>query len=89
MKYLTLTLMMLLTLSSCGLMYDTDECPASDSGSVSLSFSMQSAGALLYSRNDGEGHTEVNSEFRYFEDGIDMSDLAVFVFAKISGSSNP
>ncbi|MDE5568658.1 MAG: hypothetical protein K2J12_09490 [Muribaculaceae bacterium] len=91
MKYLTLTLMMLLTLSSCGLMYDTDECPASDSGSVSLSFSMQSAGALLYSRDDydSEGHTEVNSEFRYFEDGIDMSDLAVFVFAKISGTSNP
>ena len=85
MKYLALTLMMVLTLTGCGLMYDSDECPAADSDSVSLSFSLFSSGAVLYSRADNQKHDEVSSEFRYFEDGIDVNDLAVFVFAKISG----
>lgn len=90
MKYLALTLMLLLSLTGCGLMYDDPQCPAADNGTVSLSFSMQSAGAILYSRaDDNPDHKEVSSEFRYFEDGIDMSDLAVFVFAKISDTDNP
>ena len=79
---------MLLTLTGCGMFYDDDPCPAADSDSVSLSFSLSSSGTLLYSRADSQ-HNETSSEFRYFEDGVDMNDLAVFVFAKITGSSAP
>ncbi|MDE5785586.1 MAG: hypothetical protein K2H98_03550, partial [Duncaniella sp.] len=34
------------------------------------------------------GHSEIGSEFRDFEDGIDIGDLGVFIFAKISGNAS-
>ncbi len=54
---------------------------------VSLSFNMVSTGDFSGSRADAL-HNETSSEFRAFEDGIDLSDLGVFVFAKFAGSTD-
>ena len=48
---------------------------------------MLTSGAITSSRADSEGHGETDSEYRNFEDGIDISDLGVFVFAKIAGTT--
>ncbi len=55
---------------------------------VSLSFNMVTAGSIAGSRADSEGHSETDSEFRGFEDGVDIGDLAIFIFAKIAGSTS-
>lgn len=55
---------------------------------VSLSFNMVTANTVTGSRADNEGHSETFSEFRDFEDGIDIGDLGIFIFAKIAGSTS-
>ena len=40
------------------------------------------------SRADGENHIEVGSEFSQFEDRIDVSDISLFVFAKVTGETD-
>ncbi|MDE6484144.1 MAG: hypothetical protein K2L14_01965 [Duncaniella sp.] len=89
MKYLLITLTSLLMLTGCGWIGDSDECPVTDNSTISLSFNMMTSGPIL-SRTDADpAHREVDSEYREFEDGIDISDLAVFIFAKITGSAEP
>ncbi|MDE6417069.1 MAG: hypothetical protein K2K68_08605, partial [Duncaniella sp.] len=88
MKYLLITLTSLLMLTGCGWIGDSDDCPVADNSTISLSFNMMTSGPI-FSRADANGHTEVDSEYREFEDGIDISDLAVFIFAKITGSADP
>lgn len=55
---------------------------------VSVSFSLITAGKVTDTRTDNQGHLETDSEFRDFEDGIDMEDLGIFIFAKIAGSTS-
>lgn len=55
---------------------------------VSLSFNMVTTGTVSGSRADSQGHTETDSEFRDFEDGVDIGDLGIFIFAKIAGSTS-
>lgn len=47
---------------------------------------MMASDPLIQSRADNNGHEEVGSEMRTFEDGIDMQDFAVFIFAKMDGN---
>ncbi|MBD5250641.1 MAG: hypothetical protein HDS56_05655 [Barnesiella sp.] len=85
MKYILYLLPVLLLFAGCS-SSDGPDVKGSD-GSVSLSFSMLTSGAITSSRADSEGHGETDSEYRNFEDGIDISDLGVFVFAKIAGTT--
>ena len=90
MKYYILTLISALMLSSCSLINERDvDCPHPTNGdeNIILSFSMMSPDALLGTRADDQGHIEVGSELLSFEDGIDMKDCAVFIFAKMDGSN--
>ncbi|MDE6267189.1 MAG: hypothetical protein K2M07_07565 [Muribaculaceae bacterium] len=41
----------------------------------------------LSSRYDSEGHDEVESDYRNFENGVDINDIAMYVFAKIDSDS--
>lgn len=87
MKYLYLFLFpTLLLLAACS---SSDGPGYTGTGdSVSLSFNMVTTGSISGSRADNQGHSEVDSEFRDFEDGIDIGDLGIFVFAKIAGSTS-
>ncbi|MDE7411523.1 MAG: hypothetical protein K2M94_05730 [Paramuribaculum sp.] len=93
MKYIYIFLIpTLLLLAACS---SSDEpVPAPDptyvvSGEcMSLSFNMVTGSAITRSRADSQGHGETDSEFRDFEDGIDIRDLGIFVFAKIAGSTS-
>lgn len=87
MKYIFL-LPILLLLAACSSSDDhekdlfvTDDC-------VSLSFNMVTAATTTASRADDQNHGETDSEFRDFEDCVDMEDFAIFVFAKIAGSTS-
>ena len=55
---------------------------------VSVSFNLETAGKTQGTRADNQGHAETDSEFRDFEDGIDMEELGIFIFAKIAGSTS-
>lgn len=76
-------------LSACSLIDDREvNCPQySGDGdeNITISFNMMTSDALIESRADNL-HDEVDSELSSFEDGIDMKDCAMFVFAKIEGS---
>lgn len=90
-------------ITSCEAVMDGERpCPAGES--VSLSFKMITSTTLVGTRADAyPSHSEVDSEFRQFEDGIDVNDLGLFIFAKdkdgvdqlvmkttnISSSTNP
>lgn len=90
-------------ITSCEAVMDGERpCPAGES--VSLSFKMITSTTLVGTRaDDNPFHSEVDSEFRQFEDGIDVNDLGLFIFAKdidgvdqlvmkttnISSSTNP
>lgn len=85
-KALILPLLLLL-LASCSQM--DDPC-AEDS--IMLSFRMRTSGVLTGSRADAgnaadsEGHEQQGSEYRAFEDAIDLNDFAMYIFAKEDGS---
>ena len=65
---------------SCGAVMEGEHpCPAGES--VSLSFKMITTNILSGSRAD-DLHTEAGSEFIRFEDGIDVNDLGLFIFAR-------
>lgn len=67
-------------LPSCNsIMEDGGVCPESDS--VMMSFKMITAAHMSGTRADNNGHKEVDSEFREFEDGINVRDFAFFIFA--------
>lgn len=85
-KYIFL-LSALLLLAACSSSDDTDDI--FDTGDcVSLSFNVVTGDAITGSRADSQGHGETDSEFRDFEDGVDIEDLGIFVFAKIAGSTS-
>ena len=78
----------LLLLTACSASDD----PADFSGMgdcVSLSFNMVANTPITASsRADDQGHKEIDSEFRNFEDGVDIGDLGIFIFAKIAGTTS-
>ncbi|MDE5785820.1 MAG: hypothetical protein K2H98_04730, partial [Duncaniella sp.] len=76
--YIVYSLLAMLMLSACS----SGESPDYASGGdiVSLSFNMVTTGPVSGSRADSSGHSEIGSEFRDFEDGIDIGDLGVFIF---------
>lgn len=53
-------------------------CPESDT--VMMSFKMLTSAPLTGTRADDHNHDEVDSEFREFEDGINVNDFAFFIF---------
>ena len=55
---------------------------------VSLSFNMVTTNSVMETRADNQGHRETDSEFLDFENGIDIGDLGIFIFAKIAGSTS-
>lgn len=65
-------------LPSCSsIMEDGGICPESDS--VMMSFKMITSAPMTGTRAD-DFHKEVDSEFREFEDGINVNDFAFFIF---------
>ena len=73
-------------ITSCDAVMDGEHpCPAGES--VSLSFKMITSNILSGTRAD-DLHTEVDSEFRSFEDGIDVNDLGLFIFARNADGSD-
>ncbi len=88
MKYNILALISALMLTACSLIEEqgVDCLYTGDGDNITLSFSMKASDSLLQSRTDNYGHDEVGSELSSFEDGIDMKDCAVFIFAKMDGS---
>ncbi len=87
MKYLHLIVFpVLLLLTACT---SSDTPPDVATGDfVSVNFNLMTGDRLKGTRADDQGHTESDSEFRNFEDGIDMEDVAIFIFAKIAGSAS-
>ncbi len=65
-------------LASCSSVIDDGGvCPENDS--VVMSFRMLTSAPMTGTRADGQ-HTEVDSEYREFEDGININDFAFFIF---------
>lgn len=91
MKYIhnIFIILSFLLLAGCGLVEDPEiPCAAGDqSDEVVVSFKMVAGDAIFRSRADSE-HEEADSELTELEDGIDMSDLGIFVFAKPEGAKN-
>ncbi|MDE6339683.1 MAG: hypothetical protein K2K97_07855 [Muribaculaceae bacterium] len=88
MKYIYIIFLpALLLLTACSSPDDPDNLVGSGD-CVSLSFNMMTAGTIKETRADDQGHNETDSEFREFEDGIDMGDLGILIFAKIAGSTS-
>lgn len=86
MKSFLLTLLSAFVLCGCSLIEERGACPTySDDDSIMLSFQMQTSDPQATSRAD-DLHKEVGSEYKQFEDGIDMKDCAMFVFAKVEGT---
>lgn len=90
MKFNIPALILAIFLSSCSIFDESGEnCPEGNGDeNISISFSMLTAGLRTGSRTDDAGHEEIGSELQDLEDGIDMKDCAMFVFAKVEGSSN-
>lgn len=68
-------------LQSCDAVTD-DPGPCRGDDTITLSFKMLTSDPLQETRADGQGHVEVNSEYRELEDGLDRGDLGIFIFAK-------
>lgn len=49
---------------------------------------MVTSASIVGSRADNQGHAEIGSEYVQFEDGIDVNDLGIFVFAAPTGDSD-
>lgn len=87
--HILLTLLTLLLLSSCSLIEDKLPPCGTDTGdTVTLSFQMLTVPSYPGSRADANDHKEVESEYSTFEDRIDVSDLSLFVFAKVAGNAD-
>ena len=87
MKYWLNILILLLSLTSCSLFEEElPECPDRSGEFFSLSFQVSTC--TLRSRSDSENHAEVNSEIVTFEDGIDLDNLAIFIFARVAGGTD-
>ena len=83
MNHHLLTILTILLLSSCSLIEDNPAvCPTDTADTFTMSFHMMTPVAAPDSRADSQ-HQEVNSEYLNFEDGIDVSDLTLFIFAKV------
>lgn len=89
-SFLSLILIMLLA-ASCSFIDEPDRaCPAEgEEKNLYLSFQMLLEGVDTGSRADSQGHDEVDSEYKAFEDGIDLQDIGLLIFAKMHGSDNP
>ncbi|MDE6301001.1 MAG: hypothetical protein K2M19_04735 [Muribaculaceae bacterium] len=84
MKLYIHLILTLLILSSCSLLQEPEvPCPPAGDG-IMLSFRINTQESGLQSRDDDHGHTEVESEYRQFEDGIDLHDIGMFIFAKMA-----
>lgn len=68
---------MAMLLSCSSIMEDGGICPESDS--VMMSFKMITSAPMTGTRAD-DFHKEVDSEYREFEDGINVNDFAFFIF---------
>lgn len=60
-----------------------------DSGSDDIMLSVRMISSDVVTRADDQDHSEVNSELKAIEDGIDKNDLGIFVFAKMENSEDP
>lgn len=85
-----ISLLMLLTgllLGSCSLLDEgpLPECPVATQD-FTLSFTVDASEMSRHTRADGEGHVEVDPEYRAFENGIDLEDIGVFVFARMANA---
>ncbi len=89
MKFKLPFIILSLLLASCSLLEEPfGDCPVSgDSDGIMISFKMVTPTTLLNSRADDQGHDEVESEYRRFEDGIDLNDVALFIFAKMADAA--
>lgn len=89
MKYIftIITLATVLLLAGCTPVEDPGNPCADTSDEVTVSFRMMANGAIFGSRADAL-HPETDSELTTLEDGIDMKDLGIFVFAKPEGARN-
>lgn len=89
-SFLSLILITLLA-ASCSFIGEPDSgCPVEgEEKNVYLSFQMLLEGVDTGSRADSQGHDEVDSEYKAFEDGIDLQDIGLLIFAKMHGSNQP
>ncbi|MDE5793539.1 MAG: hypothetical protein K2I08_02340 [Muribaculaceae bacterium] len=71
-------------LSACSLVNEPyQDCPEVKADeAITLYFEMNASG--VSTRTDDQDHSEVESEFRQLEDGIDYKDLGMFVFARMA-----
>lgn len=87
MKSYLLTLISAIALCGCSFIEERGDCPAYSGEDITLSFVMQTSDSHAQSRADNQ-HGEVDSEYKQFEDGIDINDCALFIFAKVEGTAN-
>ncbi len=89
MKFVILTFISAFLLCGCSLIEERGDCPVLENDDpITISFVMHTSEPNLESRTDlNTNHTEAESEYRQFEDGIDMKDCALFVFAKNNGTA--
>lgn len=80
MKYI-FSILSILILAGCSFVEEPGTPCGNPDGPITLSFKMISTSPLTKTRADAV-HDEVDSELTEIEDGIDMNDLAIFVFAK-------
>lgn len=69
-------------LAACSVFEELPECPVEDTEDFLVSFKMVTSAHLTRTRTDSSGHDEVESEYREFEDGLNISDLGIFIFVK-------
>lgn len=88
MKYFFIIISVLI-LAGCSFVEDPGKpCSGKVSDEVALSFKMIAGDAVFSTRTDSQ-HPETDSELTELEDGIDLKDLGIFVFAKPEGAKNP
>ncbi|MDE5772869.1 MAG: hypothetical protein K2H86_00240 [Muribaculaceae bacterium] len=83
-QYLVSVLISVLMLSC----HDKEEPTPAGEGSLCFSFDLMTGELNTNTRNDDMSHTETESEYRQFEDAIDLNDLGVFLFAKVEGGDS-
>lgn len=69
-------------LAACSVFEELPECPEEDTEDLLLSFKMVTSAHLTETRTDDKGYEEEESEYREFEDGLNISDLGIFVFVE-------
>ena len=72
-----------LLLAACSTTGEPPESPEGGySDNISLRFQLLASGTAMATRSDDRDHAETESEYRQFEDGLDFSNLCMFVFAR-------